>query len=902
MRLERWINTVPQRLRALFRRRQLDRELDEELQDHIERQIDEHVARGLTPEQARTVVLRAFGGLERRKEECRDMRRLNVVEDVWKEIGHAARVLRRSRSFTAIAVLTLALGIGANTAIFSVVYGVLLKPLPFDEADRLVAVYHLAPGFGASRRGPQSPATYFTYRDRGRVFEDIGLWMIDEVSVTGRGEPERVQVLRVTDGLLPLLRARPVLGRLFRKGEDTAGSPHRALLTYGYWQQAFGGARDVIGRSLAIDATPHEIMGVLPASFKFLRTNPQVLLPTRLDRAEARTGEGFMFRGVARLDPGVTLSQANDDIARMIPLLVEQFPLPPGVTQQMWDEVGLAPNVRPLSDEVIGDIGRRLWILLGTVAIVLLIACANVANLFLVRIEGRQQELAVRAALGASRGRIARALLAESLMMGLAGGVVGLALAQAAIGLLRRLAPADLPRVDEIGLDPVVLLFTLAISVVTGLLFGLLPVLRFGTPNAAALQEGGRSASDAPGRHRTRNALVVAEVALAIVLLVVSGLMIRTFVAMRQVDPGFVYPENVQTFRLALPENLISDPEQVARTHEQIARRLEQVPGVTAVGLSSSITMDGEGGGAPVFVEDQSVPGQQLPPLRTIRSIAPGYFETMGNRVVAGRGIMWTDVYGSNRVVLISENLAREYWKEPSDAVGKRVRGTLEDPWRQIVGVVGNIHYHGLNRPAPTTVYFPMYERRSRNFPGITPRVMTYAVRSTRVGASSFLRELQQAVSSINPSLPLADVQTLEEIQAESMAQTSFAMVMLAIAASVALLLGVVGIYGVITYVAAQRTREIGIRMALGAQPGDVRRLFLRHGLVLTLTGVALGIGAAMLLMPVMSALLFGVGPMDPVTYVAVAAGLTSVALVATYLPARRASRIDPIIAVRSGM
>jgi predicted permease len=599
-----------------------------------------------------------------------------------------------------------------------------------------------------------------------------------------------------------------------------------------------------------------------------------------------------MYRGVARLKPGVTLAQANDDIARIIPLIVEQFPLQPGVTRQMWESVGLAPNVRPLSEDVIGDVGRSLWILLGTVGIVLLMAWANVANLLLVRAEGRQREFAVRAALGASHSRIAAELLSESLMVGLAGGALGVMFAHAGIGLLRRMAPAELPRVNDIGIDGVVLLFTLTISVVTALMFGLLPALRFGTLNVRALKEAGRSFSDGPGRHGARNTLVVAQIALALVLLIVSGLMIRTFVVMQHVQPGFVRPAEVQTFRITVPAVLIRDRQQVARTHEQIAERLERVPGVAAVGLTSSITMDGSRGAAPIFVEDRPVPG--TPPARRTKLIAAGYFETMGNPVVAGRGITWTDVHQLAPVVVISENLAREYWDEPANALGKRIGGTPGGPWEEIVGVVGNERDDGLNRPAPAVVYRPMANS------AFVRRNMAYVVRSDRVAEPGFLRELQQAVWSINPNLPLASVQTLDEVQADSMAQTSFATVMLAIAGSAALLLALVGVYGVVSYIATERIHEIGIRMALGAQSGDVCGLFLRHGLALTLTGIVLGMGTAMLLTPVTSALLYGVGPMDPVTYAGVAIALGAVTLLATYLPARRASRVQPIIALQS--
>jgi len=622
---------------------------------------------------------------------------------------------------------------------------------------------------------------------------------------------------------------------------------------------------------------------VLPSSFKFLRTRPDIVLPLPLD-VNASRGISFGFQALARLKPDVTLAQANADVARMISLL------PP-----VFARLELQPNVRPLADDVIGNVGEILWILLAAVGVVLLIACGNVANLFLVRAEGRHQEFAMRAALGASRGRITRALLSESVVLALAGGAVGVALAQAATVLLRTIAPAELPRIDDIGIDATVVLFTLSISVLSGALFGLLAVLRLGNASITALKEGGRSASDSPARHRTRNALVVGQVALALTLLIVSGLMIRTFVAMRQVDPGFTRPQEVQTFVIATPAGLISDPQQAARTLERVAERLAQVPGVTSVGLSSSITMDGEDNGNPIEVEGAPQPEGGRTPLRRFKSFAPGYFETMGNRLVAGRSITWSEIHERRPVIVISETLAREYWQEPSSAIGQRVRAMQRGaPWREIVGVSGAERDDGLNQPPTAIVYWPMLNESYRW------RTMAYAVRSSRVGTPGFLRELEQAVWSVNPNLPLAAIQTLEEIQATSMAQTSFALVMLGMAASVALLIGVVGIYGVITYAATQRTREIGVRMALGAQIGDVRNMFLRHGLALMAAGIALGIGVAVVLTRVMSAFLFGVGPMDPATYAVVSGALAAVGLLATYLPARRAARVDPMVALRT--
>jgi putative ABC transport system permease protein len=804
----------------------------------------------------------------------------SMCRDLWQDVRYAARVFSKQPAFAAAAVLTLGLGIGATTAIFSVIDGVLLKPLPFYEPERLVSLQQIAPHGAGVNHGP---GTYLTYRENQQVFEGIGAWDPTEVSITGAGDPEWLQGLLVSASILPLLRVQPVLGRAFDAEDDTPGAPLRVMLTHGYWQRRFGGTDKVLGQQLIIDGRPAEVIGVLPASFKFLRIRPAIVLPLPLD-VNAPRGISFGFQALARMSPGVTLAQANADVARMISLL------PPAFAR-----LELRPNVRPLAADVIRDVGQILWILLAAVGVVLLIACGNVANLFLVRAEGRHRELAVRAALGASRGRIARALLSESMVLALAGGLLGVLLAQVAIGLLRTIAPEELPRVDDIGIDWMVLLFTVSVSLLSGTLCGALAVIRFGKPSITALKEGGRSASDAPGRHRTRDALVVGQIALALTLLIVSGLMIRTSVAMRQVEPGFARPDEVQTFVLSIPASLIDDPELAVRTFEGVAERLARVPGVTSVGLSSSITMDGEDNGNYVAIEEFPDPEGTMVQLRRFKSIGPRYFETMGNRLVAGRSVTWNDIYEQRPVVIISEPLARQYWGEPANAIGKRVRGSSpRSPWREIIGVSGNERDDGVTQPPTPIVYWPMLNESYRW------RTMAYAVRSTRVGAPGFVRELAQAVWSVNPNLPLATVQTLEQIRVRSMTQTSFALVMLGIAAGVALLIGMVGIYGVVAYAAAQRTREIGVRMALGAQIGDVRKMFLRHGLWLTTIGIAIGIGIALLLTRVMSAFLFGVGPMDPITYAAVSALLAGMTLAATYLPAHRASRVDPVVALRA--
>ena len=800
--------------------------------------------------------------------------------------------------FTSVAVITLALGIGANTAIFSVVRGVLLKPLPFEQPDALVAVYHTATGIGMPML-PQSPALYLTYREESRAFEDSGMWDTTHVAVTGTGEPERIVALMVTDGVLPILRVKPAIGRTFTADDDSTRTPERVILAHGYWARKFGSDPSVLGRQITLDGRPREIIGVLPADFRFLDYNVQLVLPMRLNRADLFVGQ-FSYQSIARLKPGTTVAQANDDVARMIPLVLERFPMAPGFTKQMFEEAHLGPNVRPLAQDVIGDVGRVLWVVFGTVGIVLLIACANVGNLFLVRAEGRQQELAIHAALGAGSRRIAWEMLSESLVLALAGGALGLLLADAGIRLLVAIAPRGLPRIQDVGIDGAVLAFTLAISLFAGLLFGAIPVLKFATPRlASALNQGGRLGTASRQRHRARNTLVVAEIAMAVVLLVAAGLMIRTFQAMRSVDPGFVNPSQLVTMRVSIPESLIKDPVQTVRTHEAIAKRLEQIPGVQSVALTSGVAMEGINMNDPIFVEDFPGPGGRIPPIRRYKMIDGSYFQTMGNHLVAGRALTWTDTYEHRPVVVISENLAREYWKDPAAAVGRRIRNTLDKPWRTIVGVVGDERDDGLASPPPAIVYWPLIIDQLWSNELQVQRSITYAIRTERPKSPTLVKEIQQAVWAVNGSLPIANVRTMAEIMSASMAQTSFALVMLGIAAAVALTLGVIGIYGVIAYVAAQRTKEIGIRIALGAAARDVTGLFLRQGLLLASAGIALGLVAAAVATRVMSTLLYGVGALDPVTYAAVTLGLGLTAMLASYVPAARAARIHPAEALR---
>jgi predicted permease len=814
------------------------------------------------------------------------------------QLRHVTRRLVAAPLFTVVALLTLAIGIGANTAIFSVVKGVLLKPLPYDEPDRLVGVWHTAPGFGFDVLN-SGPATYFTYLEEGRSFEESGLYTGGSVTITGLAEPERVDVLRVTYGVLPALRVRPVVGRTFNVRDDSPGTPETVVLSYAYWQRKFAGDPQAVGRRLVVDGAARDIIGVLPQSFRFRDDHPAVLLPLRFDRAKIFVGD-FSYEGIARLKPGVTLAQANADVARMLPIMADKFPPPPGFKREVFLQARMGPRLHLFKEDVVGDVGKVLWVLMAAVGIVLFIACANVANLFLVRAEGRQQELAIRAALGAGWAKLARELLFESAALGILGGLLGLGLAFAGIDLLVWLAPANIPRLDDISIDPVVLLFTLGISILAGVLFGCIPVFKYAAaPVGTLLREGGRALSAGKGRLRARNVLVVVQVALALVLLISSGLMIRTFQALRKVYPGFTRPEQVLTLHISIPEGQVADAESVTRMHQQIGERIQQIPGVTSVGLSSSITLDGNINNNPIFIEDFPTPSGQIPPMRRFKFISPGFSQTMGNRLVAGRDLTWADVYGDPTVLLISENLARKYWRDPARAVGRRVRETPQARWRQIVGVVGDIRDNGVDQPAPEAVYLPMLMKEWWGIPMMVQRNMAYAIRSPRTGTLSFLKEIREAVWSVNGNLPVADVRTLKQIYRQSMARTSFTLLLLALASAMALLLGVIGIYGVISYSVSQRTREIGIRMALGAREQNVSRMFVSHGLRLVAIGIAIGVGAAAGLTRLLRTLLFEVSSLDPLTFTAVSIGLVVVALLASYLPARRATAVDPVQALK---
>lgn len=815
--------------------------------------------------------------------------------------GQFKQVLRRllrAPMFTSVAILTLALGIGANTAVFSVIEGVLLKPLPYPRPERLISLSHTAAGINIPDV-TMSPSMYFTYRDQNRTFEDIGVYTGDSVSLTGKGEPEQVQALDVTDGVIPILGIHPFLGRSFTRKDDSPGSPDTVLLSYGFWRRKFSGDRSIIGRRIRIDGKAREVIGVMPRNFRFLDMDPAIILPFQFDRNKTFLGN-FSYDGVARLKPNVTLAQADADASRMLPIVNRSFQPPPGFSVKLFENARIAPNFKPLKSAVTGDVGRVLWVLMGTIGMVLLIACANVANLLLVRGEARHLELAIRAALGASWRRIAAELLFESLSLAAIGGALGLLVAFGSLRLLVAMAPAGLPRLGEISIDGPVLLFTFFVSLFAGLLFGSVPVFKHaGARLGTGLREGGRTLSQSRERHRARNALVVVQVALALVLLISSGLMIRTFTTLMQVQPGFSKPAEIQTFAVSISDAQVPDAEKVLRMQNDMLEKIRQIPGISSASFASNLPMDGSGSNDVIFARDRVYQEGQIPPIRRFVFVSPGWFKTMGTPLVTGRDLTWADIYNHAPVTLISENFAREYWGSPTAALHKQIREGMKDQWREIIGVVADVHDQGLNMKASTTVYWPVLLKDFWDSKAFIRRTVFFTIRSSRTGSQSFLNELRTSIWSVNPNVPVAKVRTLDQIYRKSMARTSFTLVMIALAGGMALLLGVIGIYGVIAYSVSQRTREIGIRMALGARQQQLAAMFVRHGVILTGIGVAIGLVAAFILTRLMSSLLFQVSPVDPFTYCTVSLGLIAVAAFASYLPSRRAAAVDPAEALR---
>ncbi len=887
-----------------FRKRRYD-DISVSIQEHIDERIDELMEKGMSRAMAEQNARRDFGNVTLLSERSREVWQWRRLESLLVDLKHVFRRLGRSLGFAITVVMTLAIGIGANTAVFSVLNSVLLRPLAYPEPEQLVALHLNAPGapglaeFRAELR--LSASMYLTFAARNRAFQSIGVWGPGTASITGVAQPEQVNTAQISGGVLETLHVPAYTGQWLTATDQDSHSLGRIMLSYGYWQRRFGGDPGVVGRAVSVNSQPRVIAGVMPRGFKILNYDFDLLVPLAFDPVKEPLA-GFAYRGIARLRPGVTLAQANADVAALLNVWMDSWSNGPGTDPHWYLRWKIAPALQPLKEFMVGGIDTVLWIVMATIGVVMLIACTNVANLLLVRTDARQQELAVRTALGAGRWRIARELLLESLTLGLLGGFVGVAVAYGGIRLLTTVGPAQLPRLGEISLDGWSVGFTVLLSVLSGVFFGAVPVLRY-APSQQRLPLLGamRTSSVSRERQRGRNLLVTAQVAMALVLLIGAVLMIRTFVAMRNVDPGFSDPASLQVMRLSIPEMLVADSSTVVRMQNSIVDKLAVIPGVSSAGFAASVPMSGAEPSWDQILIDGKVYDNDNAPMRLFNYVSPGYFRTAGTRLVAGRDFTWAEVYDLRPMGILSEGLSRTLWGSPQAAIGKRFRENTAMPWHEVVGVVEDVRENGVDQVSPATVYWPSLPpdpsapKKLRAW-----RNAYFAVRSSRAGTQTFIQEMQQAVWSVNSNLPVADISTMQDLYSDSMARTSFTLVMLAIAGAMALGLGILGIYGVISYAVSQRTREIGIRMALGAKKSELVWMFVRSALVLTGVGTAIGLGAAAALVRLMRTLLFGISPLDPVTFTAVPLVLATAAALASYLPARRTAAIDPVEALRA--
>jgi len=900
-----WLSRLRSLARRLSRRAETERELDAEVRSFVELLAEEKTRQGLRPEEARRAARLELGGVEQVKESVRQARTGAGLETLGQDVRHGFRILAKNPGFAIVAVLTLALGISANTAIFSVVDAVLLRPLPYPHAERLVAIWSTDPSTPLS---PTAPPDFREWQQEGKRLDDMGAFAYSDQNLSGPGqEPERVQGARVSASLFPTLGVGAALGRVFLPEEERFGRHREVLLSYGLWNRRFGGSPEVVGRSLQLDGESYTVVGVMPQGMPFFDNTRPVELWVPLAFAP---GDNFNTRNnrflnvVARLQPSARLAAAQtemDLIARRIAAADPQ-------------NAGYGARLVPLQEQVVGRVRPLLLVLFGAVGCVLLIACANVANLLLARAAARQREFALRASLGAGRERLFRQLLLENLPLGLLGGVTGVALAAGGRRLLlASLLPADFPRFNSIDLNGGVLAFTLGISVVTALLFGLAPAFH-AVRRDGRLLESGRSRSPGAGRRRLRSALVVAETALALVLLIGAGLLLKSFAVLGQLDPGFSAPR-VLTLQVPLPPTryplpTLADPNpaRALAFFDQLVERVGALPGVQAVGIGTQLPLGaGVGWGKSFFVAGRPLPTSlaDLPGVR-FKLASPGFFQALGYRLHGGRLFLPQDTARSQPVAVVNQAFARRYFPG-EDPLGRTIvldappgllppppPGATPAPQRTIVGVVADVKNAQMNAPTEPEVYAPVSQNVGEGWFNAMTLVVRTAAEPTRL-----LPAVRAAVRALDADQPVTAVATMEELLGRSLAQPRFGMLLLALFAGVALLLATIGVYGLVAYEARQRTHEIGIRAAIGAEPWSILRLVVGDGLKLALAGAAIGIAAAFALMRLLASLLYGVGQYDPITFLAMPAALVGAALLAAYLPARRAMRVDPIVALR---
>ena len=867
-------------LRALLRKQQGERELGEELRAYIENVAEQKMRSGMSGEDALRQARVEVGSLESLKEDVREVGWEVALESFLQDVRYGVRMLRKNPGFTGVAVLALALGIGANTAMFSVIEAVLLRPLPYSDANELVRVASTWERGGITTTYSSSPPDFFDWRDQSRSFASMFAYYIGENALTGRGEAKRVRTVMSTAEIFATLQARPAIGRGFLAEENRKGANHVVVLSHRLWQAEFDGAVDVIGKTIELDSAPYTIIGVMPAGFQFPLTGSDAYVPIGFDEKVMTQRGAHYLHVLGRLRRGVSAAQANEDLSGIMAELRRLYPDKDGkwsVHAERW------------SSALVGDIRPALLVLLGAVGLVMLIACANISNLLLARAAVRRRELAMRRALGAGRLRLVRQMLTEGLLLALLAGGASLLLAHWALLSIVTFGPKDIPRIDNVGLNKEVLAFTLAISVVSALLFGLIPALRSSAPEVSGLVKSAAWSSREAGR--ARNALLIAEVALSMMLLAGAGLLIRSFIGLRSLSPGFD-PKRVLTLNVSVPDAHYKNSSALQTYWDELLRQLNELPGVTSTALVNALPMSGDDFSSSFRVEGRTVPEKDEPSAE-LRAATPNYFRTLAIPLKRGRVFTDADRLGSARVLLISETAARMFFPG-GDAVGQKLRfgarGGYEENKGEIVGIVGDVHYFGVDAPVPPMFYVSLAQA---GLHGASVAIRT-AGSPGALGPSA-----RKVIQSIDRDALVSEAMPLEEMVASSLGQRWFYMILLGAFAALALVLAAVGLYGVISYSVTQRTQEIGIRMALGAARKEVLAMIMRQGLKFAAAGLAVGLVMAMMLNRALKGLLVGVSTTDPLTFVVTAAVLLLVTVLACYLPARRATRVDPMVALR---
>jgi predicted permease len=873
-------------LRSLFQKNRVEKDLDEEFRFHLEMQTRKNIERGLDPEEAHYAARRSFGGFEQVKEECRDLRGTGFIETFWQDTRFAIRTLMKRPGFTAIIVLTLTLGIGANTAIFSVINGVLLRPLPYEGGQKLVVLRQQAPLADVDNM-PFSVKEIFDYREQNQTLEAIVEYHTMAFILLGRGEPERVQTGVVSAEFFDVLKVQPYLGRTFLPGEDEIGADPVLVMSYEFWQKN-GGDSDIVGQTFEMNDRVHTIIGVLPPVPQFPDENDLYMAvsscPFRSSDALRENRNGRMMRVFGKIKPEISLEGAQADLSTVARRLEEDYP------ESYPKARGYAVAVNSLQEELTQQARPTLLVLLGTVALVLLIACANVANLTLSRLLRRERELAVRSAMGASRGRLLRQLLTESTLLAIVGGALGLLLAAGALDLLAAFTARFTARAGEITIDGPVLLFTVLVSIATGVVFGSIPAFTAKQNLVTALNEGGGRTTSGAGSHRVRSLLVVSQIAISLILLTGAGLMIRSFIKLQQVDGGF-QTERVLTLLLDLNWSKYDTPDKQRDFHRSLLAKVQSVPGVSSAAITRTFPLNEIGPFTRrLQIEGRLVEEGQLLPQVDVHTASPDYFQAIEIPLVTGRTFTSLDHAEAPKVAIINQSMARHYW-EREDPVGRRLSLDGGETWTTIVGILGDVRQYGLDTDIEDVIYLPLEQ-----FPN---RVTSLVVR-TAAGTLAMGRQLTKAVYEVDPNQPVARVRTLEQVRSDSIAAPRLTTLLLGLFAGLALLITAAGISGVLALSVTERTHEIGIRMAFGATQADMLKMVLKQGVVLVLIGLAFGIAGAFALAQLMSGLLFEIEPTDPITFIAVSLVLAVVAIIASVLPARRATGIDPMSALRN--